>query len=365
MKKTLLNEFHKNNGAKLIEFAGWEMPIQYTSIIEEHNSVRNNVGLFDVSHMGTFLVNGKNSLEFLQKVTTSNIGKIKKGKAIYTQFCNYEGGIIDDLIIYQVDNNDYYLVVNASNVEKDFNWLKNNLIDNVSLLNISDNTSIFALQGPNSFKIIEEYTNLDLSNIKKFNLFVHNYNNVDYIISRTGYTGEDGFEIIVNNSIAIDVWNKIIAIGKKFDLKLIGLGARDTLRLEAALPLYSNELDEKTSPIEAGLSWCIDFSKNFIGKDVLLKQKENGTNKKLIGIKALSKVILRNTYELFQEGNYIGRITSGIYSPTLNYSIALAYINVNNSKKCENTYKLSVKIRNNFYDVEVVNLPFYSRNRRV
>lgn len=365
LKKTLLNEFHKNNGAKLVEFAGWEMPIQYTSIIEEHNAVRNNAGLFDVSHMATFIVKGNNSFEFLQKVVANNIGKIKKGKALYTQLCNENGGTIDDLIIYQIDDNYYYLVVNASNADKDFNWLEKNLINDMELINIADETCIFALQGPNASKILEDSTNLDLSTLKRFHLLVNNHNATDYIISRTGYTGEDGFEIIINNSIALDIWNKIVESGKKYDLKYIGLGARDTLRLEANLPLYGHELDEETSPVEACLTWSIDFSKDFIGKEALLKQKENGVSKKLIGIKALSKCVLRSDYEVFDNDEKIGKITSGIYSPTLNYSIALAYINVNNSKKYENQYKLSVKIRNNFYDVEIVNLPFYSRKRSV
>lgn len=361
MKKTLLNDFHKNNGARLVDFAGWEMPIQYNSIIEEHNAVRNNVGLFDVSHMATFIVKGNKSFNFLQKLSTNNIGKISKGKALYTQFCNRNGGTIDDLIIYQTDDNYYYLVVNASNAEKDFNWLKENLIDEVELLNIAENTSVFALQGPNAHKIITDITQIDLSNLNRFNLLIDNYNNTDYIISRTGYTGEDGFEIIINNSIALDIWYKIIEYGKKYNLKLIGLGARDTLRLEAALLLYGHELDENTTPVEAGLSWCIDFSKDFIGKEELLRQKENGTSKRLIGIKSLSKAILRSDYEIFDNNELIGKVTSGIYSPTLNYSIALAYINVNNSKKYENQYKLSVKIRNNFYDVEILSLPFYKR----
>lgn len=364
MKKTLLNDFHKKSGAKLVEFAGWEMPIQYSSIIEEHKAVRDNVGLFDVSHMGTFVVKGKKSSDFLQKMIANNISKIKSGKALYTQFCNEDGGTIDDLIVYQVDDNYYYLVVNASNVEKDFNWLEKHLIDDVELINISDETSIFALQGPNSVRIIEEYINLDLSKLKRFDLIVHNYNSIDYIISRTGYTGEDGFEIILNNSIALEIWHKILEIGKKYNLKLIGLGARDTLRLEANLPLYGHELNEDISPIEAGLGWSVDFSKDFIGKDSLLKQKEGGISKHLIGIRALSKCILRADYEVFDNNEKIGKITSGIYSPTLNCSIALACI-VNNSKKYENHYKLSVKIRNNFYDVEVVNLPFYSRKRSV
>lgn len=362
LKRTPLYEKHKELGGKIVEFAGWEMPIQYSNIIEEHNAVRKNVGIFDVSHMGTFLLSGKNSYDFLQKTVPNDLNKIKVGKAIYTQFCKDNGTVIDDLIIYYIKENFFYIVVNASNIEKDFNWLQENLISDVKLENIANQTSILAVQGPMAEKTVSKLCDNNLAEITSFGIIQTKIKDIDVILSRTGYTGEDGFEVIFDNSHAVEIYEAIFEAGKEFDIKPIGLGARDTLRLEANLPLYGHELNEETTPLEAKLGWSVKLTKEgFIGKKALVEQKEKGLKKILIGIKSTSRIVPRDGYEIILDSKVIGKVTSGTFSPTLNYPIALAF--VENIKDFQQGDRLEVIIRGKNYEVEIVNLPFYKRKR--
>jgi aminomethyltransferase len=364
MKKTSLYERHVELGARIVDFAGWQMPVQYSGLIDEHLTVRNNVGIFDVSHMGTFTIQGSGAFDFLQKMVPNDLGRISKGKAIYTQFCKPDGGVIDDLLIYYVDDNNFYMVVNASNVEKDFNWLTGNLnSDNVKLANIAGQTAVLALQGPFAEKTLTKICKEDLTKLTTFSLLQTEIAGADIIVSRTGYTGEDGFELIFNNRDAVLIWDKLLEAGKEYAIKPIGLGARDTLRLEANLPLYGHELDEFTSPLEARLAWSVKLDKGeFIGRDALLKQKENGPEKRLAGIKTFSRAAVpREGYEIYHEEKLLGKVTSGTFSPTLSYPIALAYVNTKREYKTGD--KLEILIRGKYHDAEIVTLPFYKRNR--
>lgn len=362
LKKTPLFEKHKELGARIVDFAGWEMPVQYSNLIEEHQTVRNNVGIFDVSHMGTFKISGEKAFDFLQKMVPNDLNKISKGKAIYTQFCNQNGFVLDDLIIYYIDDNLFYMVVNASNVEKDFNWLQNNLDSGVNLENIANKTAVLALQGPKAEKTLQKICNYNLLEISTFGLVKTYVNDVEMIVSRTGYTGEDGFELIFDNSFAIKIFESLLKAGDEFGIKPIGLGARDTLRLEANLPLYGHELDEKTTPLDARLGWSVKLEKGyFIGRDALTKQKNEGLQKKLIGLKGESRAVPREGYDVVLDGEILGKVTSGTFSPTFNYPIALAY--VNNKRDYKIGDKLDVSIRGRNHSVEVTGLPFYRRKR--
>jgi aminomethyltransferase len=361
LKKTKFYEKHKELNARLVEFAGWEMPIQYNNLVEEHNTVRNKVGLFDVSHMGTFVIKGKDSFNFLQYMVPNDLNKISKGKAIYSQFCNHDGGVIDDLIIYYIDDELFYMVVNASNVDKDFKWLMENSKNfDVELDNIAESTAVLAIQGPMAEKTLQKLVNENLSEIKSFNLIRTKINNIDFIVSRTGYTGEDGFELIFNNQNP-EIFDMLLKAGEEFDILPIGLGARDTLRLEANLPLYGHELNDTTSPLEAKLNWSVKLNKDdFIGKQALLNQKEKTLEKTLIGIKGLSRIVPREGYNILNNGEIIGKVTSGTFSPTLNYPIALAYVNKIDFKIGD---KLDVEIRGKNHTVEITTLPFYRRKK--
>jgi aminomethyltransferase len=362
LKRTKLYNKHVSLGAKIVEFAGWEMPVQYSNLVEEHNTVRNKVGIFDVSHMGTFKISGADSFNFLQKMVPNDLNRIHAGKAIYTQFCKEDGNVIDDLIIYYIKPELFYMVVNASNVEKDFSWLEKNVSGDVKLENLASQTAVLALQGPFAEKTLQQICSYDLSTIKSFCLVETNILGVDLIVSRTGYTGEDGFELIFNNEYSEKIFDEIFKSGSEFDIKAIGLGARDTLRLESNLPLYGHELNEETSPIEAKLTWSVKLEKgDFIGSSVLAKQKSEGTSKKLIGLKSLSRAIPREGYELSFENEIVGRVTSGTFSPTLNYPIALAYVNTKREYNIGDT--LEVIIRGKNHPVEIIALPFYKRNR--
>lgn len=362
LKKTSFYNKHKDLNARLVEFAGWEMPIQYSNLVEEHNAVRNNAGLFDVSHMGTFIISGEEAFDYLQYMVPNDLNKIYKGKAIYSQLCNHEGNVIDDLLIYYIDDNLFYMVVNASNVDKDFKWLKDNVGNyKVELINKADSTAILALQGPKAEIILQKLVDDDLSNLKSFHLIKTKINNLDVIVSRTGYTGEDGFEIIFDNSNT-EIFDKLMDAGKDHGLLPIGLGARDTLRLEANLPLYGHELNDSTTPLEAKLAWSVKLNKeNFIGKESLVNKKEKGFDKTLIGLKGLSRIVPREGYNILSDGEILGKVTSGTFSPTLNYPIALAY--VNNKRDYNIGDKLDVEIRGKNHTVEVTGLPFYKRNR--
>lgn len=328
MKKTAFNSIHKDLGAKLVEFAGYEMPIQYEGIISEHKAVRDSVGVFDVSHMGEIEVRGKDALSFLQKITTNDVSKLEKGDVQYSAMCYKDGGIVDDLLVYNCG--DYYmLVVNASNIEKDFNWMKENLSGDVTLKNVSDQTSLLAVQGKNSIHTLQKLTDVDLSKIEYYKFVFGKIAGQDVIISHTGYTGEKVcFEIYSSSDVkkSEDLWNAIFEAGKEFNIKPVGLGARDTLRLEYAFRLYGNDMDETTNTIEAGLGWITKPDKgDFNGKDVVLKAKENPA-RKLVGFIVDDRMVARHGQEVYSNGKKIGKVTSGSLSPMLNKNIGLAYI---------------------------------------
>ena len=365
-KKTFLHDEQIKLGARMIEFAGWMMPVQYSSIIDEHKTVRENVGLFDVSHMGEVYVYGKDSLAFLNKLVPQDVSRLTDSKAIYCQLLNKEGGIIDDLIIYKLETEKYLIIVNASRIDEDLNWMvRNSLGFNVEIENQSHNYSLLAIQGPKAVDLMDKMglkkeNQPEFFSIKRAELF-----NINLFVSRTGYTGEDGFEILVKNEFSELLWNYIVDAGKEFGLKPIGLGARDTLRLEAALHLYGNDLDEKTTPIEAGLAWSVSKTKaaDYNGKEVIQKQLEQGTDKKLVGLKMLDRAIARHEHEVYYNDEQIGIITSGGVSPILNENIALAYVK-NNKDICIGSI-VQVKIREKFYKAELVKRPFVQKKNKV
>ena len=364
VKQTYLHDKHVALGAKMVDFAGWHMPVQYTSIIEEHKNVRENIGLFDVSHMGEVFVVGKDSVEFLNKIVPQDVSKLTDGKAVYCQLPNRQGGLIDDLIIYKLKDQTYLVICNASRVDEDINWMSINQKGyDVHLDNQSHNLSLIAVQGPKAIDLMRKlgYT----EDQESFTIIESNLLNIPMYISRTGYTGEDGFELLVINEYAEYLWDKLLEEGKEFNTMPIGLGARDTLRLEAALPLYGNDLDEQTTPIEAGLSWSVpkDKVEEYNGKKVIMEQVENGTTKKLIGIKMLDKSIARHEYEVYYNGEKVGIITSGGVSPMLNANIAMAY--VKNIKEICAGAVVQVMIREKLHDAEVVKRPFVAKRNKV
>lgn len=366
-KRTFLHDEQIKLGARMIEFAGWMMPVSYSSIIDEHKTVRENVGLFDVSHMGEVYVTGKDSVAFLNKLVPQDISKLTNSKAVYCQLLNKKGGIIDDLIIYKLEDEKYLLIVNASRIDEDLNWIvRNSFGFDVSIDNQSHNYSLLAIQGPKAVELIEKMGLKKESQPEFFSIKPAELFNINLFVSRTGYTGEDGFELMVRNEFSQLLWNYIVEAGKDFGLKPIGLGARDTLRLEAALHLYGNDMDEDTTPIEAGLTWSVSKSKtaDYNGKEVIQEQLLNGGNKKLIGLKMLDKAIARHEYEIYNINNEkVGIITSGGVSPVLNENIALGY--VKNIKDICTGSILQVKIRERFYKAEVVKKPFVQKKNKV
>lgn len=365
-KRTFLHDEEVKLGGRMIEFAGWMMPVQYSSIIEEHKTVRENVGLFDVSHMGEVYLTGKDSMDFLNKLVPQDVSKLVDSKAVYCQLLNKQGGIIDDLIIYKLENEKYLLIVNASRIDEDLNWMvRNSLGFDVSIENQSHNYSLLAVQGPKSADLMKKMglkkeNQPEFFSIKRAELF-----NINLFVSRTGYTGEDGFEILVRNEFSQLLWNYIIETGKEFNLKPIGLGARDTLRLEAALHLYGNDLDEQTTPIEANLAWSVSKNKisDYNGKEVIQQQLESGGNKKLIGFKMLERAIARHEHEIYFNNEKVGVVTSGGVSPVLDANIGLGY--VKNIKDICTGAIVQVKIREKLYNAEVVKRPFVQKKNKV
>ena len=358
MKKTILYEEHVKKGAKIIPFSGFLMPVQYEGINIEHLHVRNNVGLFDVSHMGEFFLKGENATNLLQLICTNDITKIMDGKAQYNCMTDENGGIIDDLIVYKFNEKEYMLVVNAGNIEKDWNWIKlQNKTYKNDLENKSDNMSLLALQGPKSYDLLEKIVEFDVRSLTNYSFLkteLNKYKNV--IISRTGYTGSGGFEIYCDNNDAIGIWKILFNIGKEFDIKPIGLAARDTLRLEMGYCLYGNEINSNTNPIEAGLKWITKTDKNFIGKNPILNSINNGTEKKLIGFQLEERGIPRKNYSIYnEEKNKIGIVTSGTMSPSIKKGIGLGYVNSINSALGTS---LNVEIRNKMVKAYVVKIPF-------
>ena len=359
LRKTPLFEEHKKLNAKLVDFAGFEMPVQYQGIIAEHNAVRKNAGVFDVSHMGEFIVTGRDSLKYLNYLVPNDVNKIEQSdKGLYTQICNENGGTVDDLIIYNLGEA-FLVVVNASNIEKDWQWLnKHKSGFNVDLKNISEGTSLLAVQGPQACEAVSKALKINIGLIKDQKYFeIKRYGKE--IIARTGYTGEDGFEILIDNSQrAISIWQELIKGG----VTPCGLGARDTLRLEAAYPLYGHELDDYTSPLEAGLGWSMKLDKDsdFIGKEVLLKQKQEGLKKKIICLKINDKLIARQGYKVCnKEGKEIGIVCSGSQGITVGFPVATAYVSPENS---EIGKELFVNIREKLISAVVVKRPFYKRS---
>ncbi len=363
-KKTHLYDEHLKLGAKIVEFAGWEMPVQYSGIIDEHNTVRNHAGLFDVSHMGEFFVSGNDALKLLQKLVPQDISKLTDFKAIYCQLPNKNGGLIDDLIIYKLENEKYLVIVNASGIEKDFEWFKSNADGlDVELENKSDEYSLLALQGPDARKIIEKMGIKEQDQPKFFHIKRAKLDGVEIFLARTGYTGEDGFEVLMKNEYATKLWNSILKNGAEFGIKPIGLGARDTLRLEAALPLYGNDLNEETTPVESGLSWFIpkDKEADYNGKTKIIEQLKNGVTKHLIGFKMTDRAIPRHEYELYIHGQKAGIVTSGGFAPTLNENIGLGYI----EKELPIGSDIQVMIRNKLYNAKVVKTPFVEKKSKI
>lgn len=361
MKRTAFYQIHQKLGAKIVSFAGFEMPIQYSSIINETLSVRRTAGIFDVSHMGEIIIKGKDALNFVQKVTINDASKLKPGKVQYSAFCYEDGGIVDDLLVYNFG--EYFMfVVNASNKDKDFEWLNKHKFGDVVLEDVSDQISLLAVQGPNSLKTLQKLTNIDLSEIKYYSFVNGKLANVDMIISRTGYTGELGFELYFKSDVQLSerVWNAIAEAGKEFEIQPVGLGARDTLRLEMGYCLYGNDIDHTTNPIEAGLGWITKLDKPyFIGKESLMKINQNGINRKLVGfVLTDEKAFPRKDYEIYVNGNKIGVVTSGTYSPTLEKGIGMGYVKYENSMEGN---AVDIKIRNQFYRAEIVKPPFVKK----
>jgi aminomethyltransferase len=328
LKFVPLNTVHEKLGAKMVPFAGYNMPVRYSSDIEEHMTVRNGVGVFDVSHMGEFTVKGPQALDLIQRVTSNDASKLVDGQAQYSCLPNETGGIVDDLIVYKIKDNDYLLVVNASNIDKDWNWISKFNTKGAEMKNISDDICLFAVQGPKATGVLQKLTKTELSAIKYYHFAIGEFAGVkDVIMSNTGYTGAGGFEIYVNKAAAEKVWNAIFEAGKEVNIKPIGLGARDTLRLEMGFCLYGNDIDDTTSPLEGGLGWITKFTKEFTNSINIKAQKEAGVKRKLVGFKMIDKGIPRHDYPIKDvAGNVIGKVTSGTQSPMLSIGIGLGYV---------------------------------------
>ena len=358
MQSTAFNQIHKQLGAKMVEFAGFEMPIEYSGIKDEHMTVRESVGVFDVSHMGEFWIKGPNALELVQRVTTNDVAKLAVGQAQYSCFPNGKGGIVDDLLVYYFEPEKYMLVVNAANIEKDWNWIVAQNTNGAVLQNVSPEISQLAIQGPKALATLQKLTNINLSEIKYYTFLTGAIGGVDdVIISATGYTGSGGFELYFRNEYAELLWKKIFDAGAEFGIKPIGLAARDTLRLEMGFCLYGNDIDDTTSPIEAGLGWITKFNGHyFIDKDFLLMQKQEGVERKLRGFEMIDRGIPRHDYELTdQDGNVIGRVTSGTMSPVLNKGIGMGYVHKAYSAIGTEVY---INVRNKLLKAKIVKLPF-------
>ena len=360
MKNTALSQKHIALGAKMVPFAGYNMPVSYTGLNDEHATVRNSVGVFDVSHMGEFILKGDNALALIQKVTSNDASVLVDGKAQYSCLPNNDGGIVDDLIVYRINAKTYMLVVNASNIDKDWNWIKQHDTFGVDMQNISEKTSLLAIQGPNAMATLQKLTDINLAEIPYYAFVKGKFNGIDnVVVSNTGYTGAGGFEIYFENEHAVDMWDSIFDAGKEFDIKPIGLGARDTLRLEMGFCLYGNDIDDTTSPIEAGLGWITKFTKDFTNRAAIEKQKTDGVSKKLVGFEMIDRGIPRHDYQIADaQGNIIGKVTSGTQSPTLNIAIGMGYVNKDFSKS---DTEIFIIIRDKAIKAKVTKLPFLKK----
>lgn len=357
MKYVTLNDLHVALGAKMIEFAGYNMPVLYNNLIQEHNAVRNSVGVFDVSHMGEFKLVGEKALDLIQLVTSNDASKLTDGKVQYSCLPNDKGGIVDDLLVYRYSETEYYLVVNASNIEKDWNWISKHNTFGVEMTNMSDDLSLLAVQGPNAIKVIQKLTSVDLSSMEYYTFTTGSVAGCeDIIISNTGYTGAGGFELYVWNKDAKKLWDALFEAGKEFDIQPAGLGARDTLRLEKGFCLYGNDINDETSPIEAGLGWITKFTKPFINHEYHKAIKENGASKKLVGFEMIDRGIPRQHYAIKDAaGNVIGEVTSGTQSPSLNKGIGMGYVVTAFSKA---DTEIFIDIRDKAVKAKVVKVPF-------
>ena len=360
VKNIALTDIHVGLGAKMVPFAGYLMPVSYAGINVEHETVRTGVGVFDVSHMGEFILKGENALDLIQRVTSNDASKLIDGKVQYSCFPNGKGGIVDDLLVYRIDDKTYMLVVNASNIDKDWEWLQKNNTKDVEMHNISDKTSLFAVQGPLAVKALQSLTDMDLANTEYYTfskgIFAGEKN---ILVSATGYTGAGGFEIYCENAQAEKIWKAIFEAGKPFNIQPIGLGARDTLRLEMGFCLYGNDIDDTTSPIEAGLGWITKFTKEFTDSHLLKQQKEQGVTRKLVGFEMIDRGIPRHDY-IVQDanGNTIGKVTSGTQSPSLQKAIGMAYVKPEFSKEGSEIF---INIRDKAIKAKVVKAPFYKK----
>ncbi|NLX62276.1 MAG: glycine cleavage system aminomethyltransferase GcvT [Tissierellia bacterium] len=362
-KKTPLYDEHVKLGGKIVDYAGWFLPVQYEGLIPEHEAVRNAAGIFDVSHMGVVMVKGKDALPYLQYLFTNDLSKAEVNQVMYTMMCYPDGGVVDDLLAYKFSDDEYLLVINAANTDKDIKWMIDNKKDfNIIIENISDQTSIMAVQGPSAEKILQQLTDFDLSSLKP-NTFERNvtFAGKECLISRTGYTGEDGFEVYAKAEDTVEIWNKILEAGKEYGLKPAGLGARDTLRFEASMPLYGNEISEDINPLEAGLKFFVklDKAEDFIGKEALNKQWNEGLKRKLVGFELLGRGIPRDGYEVQKDGKKIGHVTTGYMSPTLKKSIGNALIDI---KEAELGNEIDIMIRNKPVKAKIIDRRFL-RNR--
>ena len=360
MKNTPFTQKHIDLGAKMAEFAGYNMPISYTGINDEHLAVRRNAGVFDVSHMGEFILKGEHALDLIQRVTSNDASKLTAGKAQYSCMPNEKGGIVDDLLVYCIEENKVYMiVVNASNIDKDWNWIVKHNDNNVEMHNISDDTCLLAVQGPNATRILQTLTDMDIMNLKYYTFVKGKFNGIENVlVSATGYTGAGGVEIYFENKngAADKIWDAIFEAGGPQGLKPIGLAARDTLRLEMGYCLYGNDIDDTTSPLEAGLGWITKFTKDFTAKEILQKQKEEGVDRKLVGLEMIDKGIPRHGYELKdQSGAQIGYVTSGTQSPSLNKAIGMGYVRTAFAMPDTQIY---VKVREKLLMARVVKIPF-------
>ncbi|UUV21560.1 glycine cleavage system aminomethyltransferase GcvT [Paenimyroides aestuarii] len=360
MKQVPLNDVHVALGAKMVPFAGFNMPVQYEGVNIEHETVRNNVGVFDVSHMGLFKISGDKALDLVQRVTSNDAAVLVPGKAQYSYLPNDKGGIVDDIITYKLNDTEYLMVVNASNIDKDFEWISSQNTMNAAFENLSDQYSLLAIQGPKANDAMQLLTNIDLEELKFYTFEVGTFAGIDdVIVSATGYTGSGGIEIYAKNEDIVHIWNEVLIAGKSFGIKPIGLAARDTLRLEMGYCLYGNEINDTTSPIAAGLGWVTKFTKDFVNSENIKADKENGVATKLIGFELIDRGIPRHDYEIVDAaGNIIGHVTSGTQSPSLNKGVGMGYVNKEFAK--EGT-EIFIRIRKNDVKAQVVKTPFYKK----
>jgi len=361
LKKTPLINTYEKYGGKIVDFAGWALPVEFEGIIKEHEAVRNKAGLFDVSHMGEIIIKGKDAYGFVEYLITNSIASLEDNQVLYTFMCNRNGGVVDDLLVYRFSKDEYFLVVNASNLDKDYKWIVDNVGDfDADVCNISDNTAQLAIQGPKAQYILQKLVDVDLAQIKFFHFLRDvNIDGKKAIVSRTGYTGEDGFEIYVSPKDVVSLWDRILEVGHDEEIVPVGLGARDTLRFEANLPLYGNELSEDITPLEAGFGFFVKLDKvDFIGREALKNQKENGLNRKIVAFEMKDRGIPRHGYEVYSDDQKIGTITTGYFSPTLKKNIGLAIIDADHAKIGN---EIIIAIRKKRLKAEIIKRQFYTK----